>query len=277
MKAIHKHLFAFVLLVIFGTTCLHAASDVKSLPQQGENHSKALTEEQALVKSARNAMSCGNWDEAINPLQQLVAKHKRWEYYESLGYVQSKLGRYDDALESYTIARELIKGKKPALNASYSKQKQAGLARIFFNEGYLYMKLSNYKKPGSPCEDEPDNNHAAACYYEQARKNLVEIDSTRSDVVETLAYTHFALAEVYEARKDAKDSDLEYGEALATYKQLLPNGGGLPLGESGSDADRIRWNEWMISLKLHKEVGQVPYFPNQYPSCKSNQKMISIR
>lgn len=273
MKTICRRLFACVLVVIFGVTCLYAGSEVKSLDQQRENRSKAIAQEQGLIKGVRNAMSCGNWDEAINPLQQLVAKHRRWEYYENLGYVQSKLARYDDALESYETARGLIQGKK-GLSEATSPKVQKALTRILFNEGYLYMKLSNYKKPGAPCDSETDNNHAAGCYYEQAQKHLEEIGSARWDVVETLAYTHFALAEVYEARKDIRDSDAEFGKALATYKQLVPNDGGIPQGESSSDVDRIRWNEWMIGLKLRKEVGQVPYFPNQYPSCK---KLISNR
>ena len=96
--------------------------------------------------------------------------------------------------------------------------------------------------------------------------------------METLAYTHFAMAEVYEVRKDIKDSDAEFGEALQTYKQLIPNPYQLTGDEidadAKADADRVRWNEWMIALKLHKDVGQVPYFPGQYPSCK---KMVSVR
>src|SRR5947209_6611459 len=55
-----------------------------------------------LISQAVNAINAKQWQEAITPLQQLIAADpNRYEFYQSLGEAQFNLGQYDEAVQNF--------------------------------------------------------------------------------------------------------------------------------------------------------------------------------
>jgi tetratricopeptide (TPR) repeat protein len=90
-----------------------------------------------LIQQANDAVNARNWQQAIPPLQQLVAADPtRWEFYSALGDAQLNTGQYDRAVENYQKGIQAA-----ASNTAVDPQKKAGIAKMLTNEGNAYLKL----------------------------------------------------------------------------------------------------------------------------------------
>lgn len=105
---------------------------------------KALNINQ-LIKQANDAMAAKNWQDALGPLDQLIAvEPSNWQYYSSLGDAQLNLGQYPQAIESYQKGIQVLESntaedsKGPAADPA---KKRAGEARMLTNEGNALLKL----------------------------------------------------------------------------------------------------------------------------------------
>ena len=104
----------------------------------------------ALISQAVNAINAKQWQEAIPPLQQLIAADPgRYEFYQSLGEAQLNLGQYDDAVQNFekgiqaANSNTTVDPKNPATDPA---KKKARVANMLTNEGNAYLKLKKSKE-----------------------------------------------------------------------------------------------------------------------------------
>lgn len=104
----------------------------------------------ALINQVNAAMSSKNWQEAIPPLQQLIASEpNNWQYYSGLGDAYLNLAQYDQATENYqkgiqiAESNTVVDPKNPATDPA---KKKAGVAKMLTNEGNAYLKLHKNKE-----------------------------------------------------------------------------------------------------------------------------------
>lgn len=99
----------------------------------------------ALILQVNEAVSAKKWQDAIGPLQQLVAMDPaNWQFYEGLGHAELNLGQYDQAVESFQkgidLAGNISASDPPSPNSTPEKIK-LGLAAMLTNQGNAYLKL----------------------------------------------------------------------------------------------------------------------------------------
>lgn len=103
------------------------------------------TSQNNLIKQATDAMAAKNWQEAINPLQQLIAADpNRYEFYSALGDAQLQTGQFDQAAETYQKGIQVAESNTtvdPKNPATDPAKKKAGVAKMYTNEGNAYLKL----------------------------------------------------------------------------------------------------------------------------------------
>ncbi len=112
-----------------------------------------------LIKQANTAITAKNWQDAISPLQQLVAlEPNNWQYYSGLGDAELNVGQYEQAAETYDKgiqAAENNTAVNPHDASTDPAKKKAGIAKMLTNEGNAYLKLHK-------------NNEAVAAYTKAA-------------------------------------------------------------------------------------------------------------
>jgi tetratricopeptide (TPR) repeat protein len=98
-----------------------------------------------LIQQAQDAMNAKSWQQAIPPLQQLVAADPtRWEFYSALGDCLLNTGQYDQALENYQKgiqAAESNTSVDPRNPSTDPAKKRASVGKMLTNEGNAYLKL----------------------------------------------------------------------------------------------------------------------------------------
>lgn len=104
----------------------------------------------ALIQKANTAMAAKNWQEAVDPLQQLIAVDPtNWQYYSGLGDAQFSLGQYDQAVDAYEKgiqAAESITTVNPKDPGTDPAKKKSGEAKMLTGEGNAYLKLNKSKE-----------------------------------------------------------------------------------------------------------------------------------
>lgn len=99
----------------------------------------------ALITQAQNAMNAKQWQEAVAPLQQMIAADpNRWEFYQALGNSQLNLNQYDEAVQTFEKGVQVAEANTtvdPKNPLSDPVKKKAGEAQMLTNEGTAYLKL----------------------------------------------------------------------------------------------------------------------------------------
>jgi tetratricopeptide (TPR) repeat protein len=197
----------------------------------------------ALIQQAQTAMNNKKWQDAISPLQQLIALDPSdWEFYSALGDAYLNLGQYDQAVNIYQkgiSAAESNTAVDPKNVITDPARKKAGEAKMLTNMGNAYLKthrsneaIASYTRAAAM-----DPNPATAFY------NLCATQYNTGNVDGALAACNKAIA-LDPTKADAyfiKGSILVAGsttdkngkvvappgtvEALKKYLELAPNGG----------------------------------------------------
>jgi tetratricopeptide (TPR) repeat protein len=98
-----------------------------------------------LITQAQNAMNAKQWQEAVAPLQQMIAADpNRWEFYQALGNSQLNLNQYDEAVQTFEKGIQVAEANTtvdPKNPQSDPVKKKAGEAQMLTNEGTAYLKL----------------------------------------------------------------------------------------------------------------------------------------
>jgi tetratricopeptide (TPR) repeat protein len=99
----------------------------------------------ALIQQVNTAMTAKNWQDAVAPLQQLIAiEPTNWQFYSSLGNAQLNLGQYQEAAETYQKGIEVLESNTtvdPKNPATDPAKKKVGEAQMLTNEGNALLKL----------------------------------------------------------------------------------------------------------------------------------------
>lgn len=99
----------------------------------------------ALIQQANTALTNKNWQDAIAPLQQLIAAQPdNWQYYSGLGDAQLNLGQYEDAVATYEKGVQVVESNTtvdPKNPATDPARKKVGEAKMLTNEGNALLKL----------------------------------------------------------------------------------------------------------------------------------------
>lgn len=103
-----------------------------------------------LIKQVNDAIAAKNWQEAVSPLQQLIAQDpNNWQYYSGLGDAQLNLGQYDQAVDSYQKGIQIAESTTtvdPHNASTDPAKKKVGEGKMLTNEGNAYLKLHKNKE-----------------------------------------------------------------------------------------------------------------------------------
>jgi len=103
-----------------------------------------------LIQQVNTAMVAKNWQQAIAPLQQLIALDPaNWQYYAGLGDAELNLGQYEQAVESYQKGIQLVESiaaADPKNPITDPEKRKAGEAKMLTNLGNAYLKLHKNKE-----------------------------------------------------------------------------------------------------------------------------------
>jgi len=96
----------------------------------------------ALINQYNTAQQAKNWQLAADTLKQMIAAEPaRWEYQKALGDMQSNLGQYQEAVDTYEKVIPLAQNAtKTDPKADPAKAKTA-IAQMLGSEGNAYLKL----------------------------------------------------------------------------------------------------------------------------------------
>jgi tetratricopeptide (TPR) repeat protein len=258
-----KHSFlaaGAAMLLVFGSTMARArSSSGQTGKEQGASQGKQpqLTPEQiaalkeahdkatkmnALITQAMAAMNTKSWQEAVDPLQQLIAMDPtRWQYYSALGDAQLNLGKYDQAVQAYDNgirAAESDTTVDPKDPSTDPAKKKVGVAKMLTNQGNAYLKLRKNQEAvaaytkAAALDPNPGTAYFNLCATQynlgnvesalDACKKAIQADPSKADA-------YFILGSVLIAdSKTDKEGKLiappGTAEALWKYLALAPNG-----------------------------------------------------
>jgi tetratricopeptide (TPR) repeat protein len=225
----------------------------KSGQQQQPKYTKEQVEEikkqnekagnmNALIQQATSAMNAKNWQEAVGPLQQLVAMDPNdWQFYSALGDSQLNLGQFDQAVDTYSKgiqAAENMTTVDPKKPSSDPVKKKTGVAKMLTNEGNAYLKLHKNKEAvdaytkAAGMDPNPSVAYFNLCATQYNTGNVdgaleacdkaIAADPTKAD-----AYFIKGSLLIASSKQD-KDGKIEAppgtAEALNKYLQLAPEG-----------------------------------------------------
>jgi tetratricopeptide (TPR) repeat protein len=138
------------------------AAGAKFTPEQIEAMKKQREQamaQNALITQALNAINAKHWQDAVSPLEQLIAADpSRYEFVQSLGDAYFNLGQYDKAVQSYQQGIDKAQSSTavdPKNPATDPVKKKAQIASMLTNQGNSYLKLRK-------------NNEAIAAYTKAA-------------------------------------------------------------------------------------------------------------
>jgi Tfp pilus assembly protein PilF len=124
----------------------YTKEQIEEMKKQNEK-AKGLND---LIAKANTAMNNKNWQEAVDPLQQLVAAEpNNWQYYSALGDAQLNLKQYDQAVDAYqkgieaTESNTTVDPKNPSTDPA---KKKAGEAKMLTSQGNAYISLHKNKE-----------------------------------------------------------------------------------------------------------------------------------
>jgi tetratricopeptide (TPR) repeat protein len=198
--------------------------------------------ENGLIRQAVEAMTAKQWENAIAPLQQLIAYDPdRYEFYQSLGEAQLNLGRYDEALQSLEKGIQVARSNAPSSfsnPANDPAKKKSRITAMLMEEGNAFYKLKNVDKAidayTQAARNDPDSgvaqfNLCATLYNAQkidaalpVCERSIALDPARAD-------TYFIKGRLlFTKSKRAGDGTLHApagtAAALNKYLELAPEG-----------------------------------------------------
>jgi tetratricopeptide (TPR) repeat protein len=232
-----------------GTKPAAGGGDNKGQPKVTKEQIEAIKAQNAkaqsmnsLISQAQNAMNAKQWQEAIGPLQQMIAADpNRWEFYQALGNSQLNLAQYDQAVQTYEKGIQVAESNTtvdPKNPSSDPTKKKAGEAQMLTNEGTAYLKLKKNPEaiaafnkaasmdpnPGTAyfnlCATQYNNNNMEAAAV--ACDKAIQADPNRAD-----AYFIKGSALYGNGKMDANNKwTVPPGttEALNKYLELAPDG-----------------------------------------------------
>lgn len=99
----------------------------------------------ALIQQVNTAMTAKNWQDAVNPLQQLIAMEpNNWQFYSALGDSQFNLGQFQEAAGTYGKGIQVLESNTtvdPKNPATDPAKKKVGEAKMLTQEGNALLKL----------------------------------------------------------------------------------------------------------------------------------------
>jgi len=196
----------------------------------------------ALIKQANDALSAQKWQDAIAPLQQLIAADPaNWQYYSGLGDAQFHLGQYEQAADAYQKgiqAAETSIAADAANPGADPTKKKAAEAHMLVSLGNADLKLhENKEAPATYTKATTIESNRALPYCTlcatlyntglaedavEPCKKAIAADPNRAD-----AYFILASLLVAESKIDEKGNVIAppgTAEALNKYLELAPNG-----------------------------------------------------
>jgi len=146
-------------------TNLGMANETGTKPAPGPTGQPKMTKEQieaikaqnakaqgqnALITQAITALNAKQWQEAVSPLQQLIAADpNRYEFYQSLGDAQFNLGQFEEATQTYEKGVQVansntaVDPKNPATDPAKKRPK---VAAMLTQQGNAFLKLKKNKE-----------------------------------------------------------------------------------------------------------------------------------
>jgi tetratricopeptide (TPR) repeat protein len=221
-----------------------AGAPPKLTPEQTEaikKQNEKATRINELITQADAAINAKKWQEAIPPLQQLIAiDPTNWQFYSALGDAQLNSGLYSQAIDAYekgvqAAEKTPVDPKNP--NSDPAKKKAAE-ARMFTNEGNAFLKshkeneaIAAYTRAAA-LDPNPATAYWNLCATQynaglvegamKACNRAIELDPSKAD-----AYFIKGSLLVGDSKLD-KDGKVQTppgtGEALKKYLELAPNG-----------------------------------------------------
>jgi len=96
----------------------------------------------ALITQYNSAQAAKNWQQAADLLKQMItAEPARWEYQKALGDMQSNLGQYQEAVDTYEKVIPLAQNATKTDPKADPAKAKAAVAQMLGSEGNAYLKL----------------------------------------------------------------------------------------------------------------------------------------
>lgn len=198
-------------------------------------------EQNALIRQAIDAINTQKWQDAVPPLQQLIAGDPaRYEFYQPLGEAQMNLQQYMEAIASFTKGIQVAGTTEtdPRNPASDPAKKKSRIVAMLVNEGHCYLKLKQPKEAVAAftraTELDPNSGVASfdlcATLYNtgqieaglRACEKSIALEPGRAD---TYFIKGFLLVDKSKRDKDGKSQVLPGTiAALRKYLELQPEG-----------------------------------------------------
>jgi tetratricopeptide (TPR) repeat protein len=103
-----------------------------------------------LIQQVNTAMAAKNWQDAIAPLEQLIAQYpNNWQYQNGLGEAELNVGQYEQSVESFQKGIQLVESittADPNNPATDPEKRKVGEAKMLTNLGNAYLKLHKNKE-----------------------------------------------------------------------------------------------------------------------------------
>ncbi|HEY2391761.1 MAG TPA: tetratricopeptide repeat protein [Candidatus Angelobacter sp.] len=192
-----------------------------------------------LINQYNTAQAAKNWQAAADALKQMITvEPNRWEYQQALGNMQSNLGQYDEAVETYEKVIPLAENATKTDPKADPAKAKAAVAQMLSSEGNAYQKLKQndkaiaaYTKAAS-LDPNPGNSYFNLCVMQYNSGNAqgalpvcdkaIAADPNKAD-------TYFIKGSLLMGdSKQGKDGKLEApagtAEAFNKYLELAPDG-----------------------------------------------------
>ena len=117
--------------------------------EEAKKENEKRAQMNSLIQQANSAVAAKNWQDAVDPLQQLIAiDPNNWQFYSGLGDAQFYLGRLDQAVETYQkgIQAADSNAADPHAPSPDPAKKKAGVGHMLTQEGNAYLKLHKNKE-----------------------------------------------------------------------------------------------------------------------------------
>ena len=193
----------------------------------------------SLITKYNAAQTAKNWQEAADTLKQMiVVAPNRWEFQQALGNMQSNLGQYQDAVNTYEKVIPMAQNATKTDPKADPAKAKAAVAQMLTSEGNAYLKLKQNDKAidaftkAASMDPNPANAYFNICATQYNAGNtegaLVACDKViAADPTKADAYFIKGSLMVGESKLD-KEGKLQpppgTSEALNKYLELAPDG-----------------------------------------------------
>lgn len=96
----------------------------------------------ALITQYNAAQAAKNWQQSADILKQMIAADpNRWEYQQALGNMQSNLGQFQEAIDTYEKVIPMAQNATKTDPKADPAKAKAAVAQMLNSEGNAYLKL----------------------------------------------------------------------------------------------------------------------------------------